>query len=353
MKSAAQFTRDTIAAVKVGAPSITVSELSTTTKIYYLIRPIAEPVEVVGTDVEKALFSQSFLAATGKYLDNLIQELNVKRLKDESDTSVKANAWKLFVPGSIPATLIDPDEAANYDMQLDTIKSRGQDQLFNLAKSKFFRLVGASDLPMIAARYWAATTFLLSKQYQFIQALISDDTIEDSDYIGDTDWSYIFDALRVPGVKDASCQLSDYNEITIYVDIDERSGVDYRNHKLVFEDSSILTDVKALGMTHLPKPEKIVLTPPNLIVRRADDYPAPVQGIVYGTATEANVVAAIDSYFYSNRGVGLSLSNAGMTSQVLAVPGVTAASFNLPTDDMLRPTLFSVLKPGYMKVKML
>lgn len=353
MKSAAQFTRDTIAAIKVSAPAITVSELSTTTNIYKLIRPVAEPVEMVGADVEKALFSQSFLAASGKYLDNLIQEINVQRLEDESDSSVKANAGGIFVPGFSVSTSIDPDEKIHADQQMDTVKVKTVDQLYTLAKSKFFRLMGATDLPMIAARYWAATAFILAEQYQYIQALLMDDIIEDSDDIADTDWLYTFDALRVPGVRHAKVELSDYNEITIYVDIDERPGVDYRNRKLEFHESKILVDAHDLGVNHLPKPDHIVLTPPTLIVRRANDYSVPVQGIAYGTASFTDVISAIDAYFYDNRDIGVALSNVGIVQAVNAISGITASSFSLPSDDMLKPPQFSVLKPGYMEVSIL
>ena len=345
-RSRAAFTRAAITEAKVQSAQITVSENSTSTNIYKFIDPISEAAAVVAADAERVLFSRSFLGSVGKHLDNVLREINIARLDKESDESLRTNAPKIFSPGDTPATVFDQDAQEEVNQQLTDIEPQSVQQLFTKMKARFFRLQGASDLPMIMPRYWKAAAFRLHEMYTHIENIVANNITEDSEDIGDTDWHYKFDALRVPGVKDAKVEISDYNEIIIHVRLDERALYDSRGVKYFANESEILERIKNTASKHLPKPDHNSLKPPRLIVRKAQEKPLYVKATLTGAATKATVRQALDDYFYNNKKIGVLMEATDIVSAIRNTPGVTTFVMSSPSDFDLMPYSYEILSLG-------
>lgn len=354
MKSAAQLIRDTIVTANSKSASLSASSTSTTTNIYSFLAPIAEAAAMVGADAERVLFARSFLASQGKNLDNVVREISVKRLlfegRKESDNSLRINGPKIFTPEIAPTTVIDDDATQEVNQQLFDIEAKSTDQIFTLMKSRFFRLQGATDLPMMMPRYWMAVSFLLREMYDHIVNIVRDNITEDSEDIADTDWIYRFDALRVFGVRDAKVQMSDYNELTIHIYIDERLMTNSRGQETVADESAIISDVISLASKHLPKPDHRTLRAPRLIVRMAQEKSVYVQGILNGIASITSVKTAIENYFYNNKLIGGFLDAPAIADVVRAIPGVIGFSMPNPTSNFLIPAEYEILNVGYMDI---
>lgn len=350
MKSAPQLIRDAITTANTKSVSLSSAPTSTTTNIYKFFAPLAEAAAMVGADAERVLYARSFLAAQDRNLDNAAREINVKRLPKESDNSLRVNGPKIFTPDVALTTVIDDDAVMNVNQQLDDITAQSMDQLFTLMKARFFRLEGATDLPHMMPRYWIAVAFLLREMYDHIVNIVRDNITEDSEDISDTDWIYRFDALRVFGVRDAKVQMSDYNELTIHIYIDERLEINSRGQEITVDESAIISDIISLASKHLPKPDQRTLEAPRLIVRAAQEKSVYVRGIVSGTAPVASVKSAIESYFYSNKSIGGTLEAPDIIAAVQAVPDVTGFVMSSPTGNFLIPSEYEILNVGYMDI---
>lgn len=344
--SASKMTRNVIVDAKTRTTALTVSETSTSTNTYAFVAPMAEAGAMVAADAERVLFARSYLAAQGEHLDNVAKEINAVRLRNECDSSFRRNAPRMFSPNSPMDTLIDEDAVAEVNAQLTDIQAMSTEQLFALMKSKFFRLKGATDLPMMMPRVWKAVAFRLREMYDHICNVEYNMIAEDSEDLGDTDWIYRMDALRVPGVRDAKVEISDYNEFTIHIYVDERTMTDSRGRKSYADPAAIIADVGKLVAGHLPKPDRRTLKAPRVIVRQAQEKPVFVKALWDGTVEQEDLASAIEDYFYDTRRIGAAMTVDGITAAAQAVPGVTAFTLSSPNLRDLIPIKYEILSLG-------
>ena len=344
--SAAKMTRNVIVDAKTRTPALTVSETSTSTNVYAFVAPMAEAGAVVAADAERVLFARSYLAAQGEHLDNVAKEINSVRLRNECDSSFRRNAPRMFSPDSPMDTLIDEDAVGEVNDQLTDIQAMSTDQLFALMKSKFFRIKGATDLPMMMPRVWKAVAFRLREMYDHICNVEYNLITEDSEDLGDTDWIYRMDALRVPGVRDVKVEISDYNEFIVHVYINERIMTDSRSRKSYADPAAVIADVGKLIAGHLPKPDRRTLKAPRVIVRQAQEKPVYIRALWDGTVEQQDVATTIEDYFYDTRRIGEAMTVDGITDAVMALSGVTAFTLSSPNIRDLIPSSYEILVPG-------
>lgn len=335
----------------IGQPTpITVSELSTSTDAYKMVNPVAEVAAEVGALAELVLFAQSFLGSQGEQLENVLRDINITRLKDESDDSIRQNAPRIFSPGSTFDTDINPDIKAETQFQLFNIKTKSDEQLFTQMRARFNTIKGNTGQPLIMGDYFKADAYRLYQLGIHIMNIIKDYIVEDFTGMVNTDWLYKSAALRVPGVRDAKVKINNYNEILIYVYVDERRGVDYRERPKLFNTSGILQDVQFLAKDYLPKEETINFKKPLVNVKQCNTKPVYINGSYRG-ATEEEVCEAIEDYFYNNKGVGVSLNCADLTDYIRNNTSVTMVSFGYPLDDDLIPDQYEVVDVGFIDLQ--
>lgn len=349
-----KLTQNVVETTKGKTATITVDETASTfssSVIYKYIYPMADVASIIASYAQKTLYSVSFLGSRQKDLDNVLRRINVKRIPNESDASLHTNAPKIFTPGSSISTIIDPDEAELYNERDIKIKPMNEDQMLTKMKGEFQRLQGVSDKPMMMPRLWAGVGLLLRELQDHIIALKKDYIGEADKEIGNTDWIYRFDALRVPGVKDAKVELTDYNEITIYFDLDERYIYDARNVEYVAQEEEVINTIKMLAEDHLPPADIRVLKEPRLIVKHVPIKGVYVDGVYSGTAALDDVKEAVEDYFYNNRLIGEPLTANGIRQAILAVPNVTSASLGSPSVNQLQPKDYEILRVGYINLR--
>jgi len=335
-RTASKITQDIATQVVSAGVGITVSPTSTTTKLYALLRPLAQAIERAESDSYLLRSALSWLAASGKHLDNLAKENNVVRVENETDESLRANAPRIFVPEDTPATVIDKELNDYLDTQIDDVRDVPFSFFYRLAETKAAALLGAkSDLPFLGPRLFSAVSRRIRELYAILASIIHDYQPEHADYLADTDWIYRFAAMRIPGVLDAKVFLERYNRTVILLHMDERPWQDGEHRYVRPNVSEIKKAVHHSAGKYLPPESKIPGPKPQLEVRLATERDFYVQAVYSGTATKEAVAAGAIDYVYANRQIGENLASYDIAQAMLAVPGVTWVSMSQPSDSQL------------------
>lgn len=348
--SPVKLTYDTIqaiinASVGIGLPLVTPG--STSTDIYRMVNPVAHAAARAGADAEKALLALSWLGAVRRQMDNLAREINVERVPGETDDSLRVNGPKIFTPGDRPSTIVDPDLVQEENDQVEDFHVQTDQQVSSLIRTKAMGPGGSiTDKPCLGPRVWEYAAFRLGELYDYLASLADNYVVENSEDIGYTDWAFIFEALRVPGVRDAQVEISGMNELTLWVLLDERPFQDGRGRRKYAIEGEVLPQVQTLAQRHLPKPDRFAFRPPTLLVRAAQVKPFLVRASFSGTATSDEVQAAVLDYVYENKRIGLSLEPSDLVAAALATTGVTTYAQADPSDASLKPSAYQVLSMG-------
>lgn len=353
-QSASRNTSLAIARAKALQPVALVNESTTdtTAPLYRYIHPMSVAAAQVGATTEQLLFALSYLASRGTYLDNVCRGINVKRLRDETDSSLRRNAAKIFVPESTFDTELDPDNVLSDTEALDTLEALNEEELFARMRATFTKMQGKiGDLPNMIAYLWRAVAVILREFGDYNVNIATNYAIEDSAELADTDWFYRFAAMRWPGVRDAVVQITDYNELTLWVLIDERPGRDARRRKVYYEAGTLLQDAHASAERYLPQPTQRTLEAPKLRVLPAAQRPVGVVATFGGTASTLAVRQAIQDAFYEAQSIGGTLTPASLTTSLLAAPGVSSFVLGSPTSGDLELSDYEVAAVGHMDLR--
>jgi hypothetical protein len=349
--TAGGITREILDQLNTEIAALSVSLKSTTTAAYRIVNPVAQPAEILRRSAIKALRTLAYLAAQGERLDALTKGLNVRRLPGETDESLRRNAPLIFTPGSTPVTEIDPDEESA-NREIDELEILSEEQIYDLMRTKFMGpLKGATTMPLILPRYLRMAGARMRLLFDFLAVIRDGFQPEEAYRIANTRHCFLFDALRVPGVRDAKLELAGYEKMALHVLIEDRPGIDARGRRRIYKESEILRQISSLTTDHLPPADTRALGPPEIEVRPANVKPVGVRGIVWGSAKREDIRSAISDWFHDNRAIGLPMDPTGLSDAVLDVAGVTNYTQALPNHQDLTPTRFEVLAMGAMDIE--